>query len=216
MSDASRMSELLCTRLCHDLTGPIGAVSNGAEFLSDEGFSLQADAVDLIVSSAFSAVSRLQFYRFAYGRMKDSGEVSLADKRAMADAFLQGSNLTLDWPDTHTDAAPFAIGTQMVRLIFNLLIISSESLLKGGTLSVRLEEGEQGAHVIRVRAAGEMVKWDPDIGAILSKTSDAPMTPKNIQHYVTAILADELHVKIAIEADSTAVAFAAVQSVQSA
>jgi histidine phosphotransferase ChpT len=47
-----KLAELLCTRLCHDLTGPIGAVSNGAEFLSDEGFELQGQAVELIVSSA--------------------------------------------------------------------------------------------------------------------------------------------------------------------
>ena len=48
MTDQLRMAELLCTRLCHDLTGPIGAVNNGAEFLSEEGFNLQNQAVELI------------------------------------------------------------------------------------------------------------------------------------------------------------------------
>ena len=27
-----RLAEMIATRLCHDLTGPIGAVNNGAEF----------------------------------------------------------------------------------------------------------------------------------------------------------------------------------------
>ena len=76
MIDELRMAELLCTRLCHDLTGPIGAVSNGAEFLSEEGFNMQGQAVELITSSAFSAVTRLQFYRMAYGKVRDHGEAS--------------------------------------------------------------------------------------------------------------------------------------------
>ena len=58
-----KFAELLCTRLCHDLTGPIGAIANGAEFLSDEGFDMQGQAIELISSSAAQAVSRLQFYR---------------------------------------------------------------------------------------------------------------------------------------------------------
>src|SRR5437870_3911345 len=87
MSDGLKLAELLCTRLCHDLTGPIGAVNNGAEFLSEEGFNLQSQAVELITSSAFSAVSRLQFYRMAYGRVKDSGEASLTDSQKLATDF---------------------------------------------------------------------------------------------------------------------------------
>ena len=69
MTDELRMAELLCTRLCHDLTGPIGAVNNGAEFLGDEGFSMQGQAVELIISSAFSAVVRLASFS-AFNRFR--------------------------------------------------------------------------------------------------------------------------------------------------
>ena len=47
----TKLAEMLCTRLCHDLTGPIGAVNNGAEFLDEEGFDMQNEAVQLIVTS---------------------------------------------------------------------------------------------------------------------------------------------------------------------
>src|ERR1700722_10587188 len=98
MIDELRMAELLCTRLCHDLTGPIGAVNNGAEFLSEEGFNLQSQAVELIISSAFSAVTRLQFYRMAYGKVRDHGEANLAEKQKLATDFFTDSKITLDWP----------------------------------------------------------------------------------------------------------------------
>src|SRR5262249_32646848 len=113
MLDELRVAELLCTRLCHDLTGPIGAVNNGAEFLSEEGFSMQGQAMELIISSAFSAVTRLQFYRAAYGKVKDHGEANLADKQKLAIDFFTGSKITLDWPDNHTDSAGVSISLKM-------------------------------------------------------------------------------------------------------
>src|SRR6185295_12252219 len=135
MIEELRMAELLCTRLCHDLTGPIGAVNNGAEFLSEEGFNMQGQAVELIVSSAFSAVTRLQFYRMAYGKMKDHGEANLAEKQKIASDFFAGSKITLDWPDTSTDAAGVSISIKMSRLIYNMLIIASSTLIRGGNIA---------------------------------------------------------------------------------
>lgn len=207
-----RMAELLCTRLCHDLTGPIGAVNNGAEFLSEEGFNLQSQAVELIVSSAFSAVARLQFYRMAYGRVKDHGEAPLADKQKMAADFFVGSKVTLDWPDEHTDAASVSISLKMVRLIFNLLILSSSALLRGGAVSVRITRTEEGNKLIQVGGSGPAVKWEEEASRILiGQPDDELMTPKNVQYYLTRRLADELNVTLTLEAGPEAIAFSAVQ-----
>jgi histidine phosphotransferase ChpT len=205
------MAELLCTRLCHDLTGPIGAVSNGAEFLSEEGFNMQGQAVDLIVSSAFSAVARLQYYRFAYGRVKDAGEASLSDKRQMVEDFFKGSKIVIDWPDQHTDAADVPVSSRMVRMLFNLLIITSGALLKGGTLAIRVTE-EAGGKCLSVSASGDAVKWDSENGDILLGRGNLDeMTPKTVQVYMTAKLAEELHVKFDIAANANSVTIRAIQ-----
>ncbi len=212
MIEELRMAELLCTRLCHDLTGPIGAVNNGAEFLSEEGFSMQNQAVELIVTSAFSAVSRLQFYRLAYGRVKDHGEASLTDKQKMAADFFAGSKVALDWPDEYTDAAGISISVKMVRLIFNLLIIASSALLKGGTVSVRIAHDDEGEKRIQVSASGSAVKWDAEADGILKTGGNSDlMSPKNVQYYLTRRLADELHVTLSIEAGAESIMFTAVQ-----
>ena len=142
MIEEMRMAELLCARLCHDLTGPIGAVNNGAEFLSEEGFNLQNQAVELIISSAFSAVTRLQFYRTAYGSVKDRGEANLTEKQKLAQDFFADGKITLDWPDDHTDSAGVSISLKMARLIYNLLMVAAASLIRGGTIAVRI--GQEG------------------------------------------------------------------------
>lgn len=187
------MAELLCTRLCHDLTGPIGAVNNGAEFLAEEGFNMQGQAVELITSSAFSAVTRLQFYRMAYGKMRDHGEASLTDKQKLATEFFSDSKITLDWPDSHTDAAGISISLKMSRLIYNLLIVASSTLVRGGTISVRIEQTEAGQKRLLIGADGVALKWDPEMNKIFKE--DFPLqelTPKNVQAYFTRCLMQEL------------------------
>ena len=187
------MAELLCTRLCHDLTGPIGAVHNGAEFLSEEGFNLQNQAVELIISSAFSAVTRLQFYRMAYGKVKDHGEANLADKQKLAADFFLGSKITLDWPDTHTEASGVSISIKMSRLIFNLLVVASAALIRGGTISVRIEQNESRARHVSVKAKGPGLKWDVETDKILKgQVQDIELDPKNVQYFYTRCLCDDL------------------------
>ena len=61
-----RVVELIAARLCHDLIGPISAISNGAELLADEEPEFARDAAALVGDSAKKALRNLQFYRFAY------------------------------------------------------------------------------------------------------------------------------------------------------
>ena len=205
MSDDVRLAELLSTKLCHDLTGPIGAVGNGAEFLADEGFNMQGQAVELIVSSAASAVARLQFYRMAYGYVKDHGEASLLDKRKLVEDYFAGGKIELDWPEAHTDAAGVSLSLKMVRLIFNSIVIASHTLIRGGKLQVRLEQ-VQGVDnkekIITLLAEGPSVKWDKEMSeAVLAPMQVNDLSPKNVQYYLTQCLAKELNAKLEVAAE---------------
>jgi len=200
MTENLHMAELLSTRLCHDLTGPIGAVNNGAEFLSEEGFALQNEAVDLIVSSAFSAVTRLQFYRMAYGNVKNHGEANLAERQKIASDFFVGSKITLDWPEAHTDAAVIAVSIKMMRLVYNLLIIAAAALIRGGVISVRLTADAENRKIITVSANGTGLKWETDVEKLLlAETSDGELNTKNVQLHLTRFYVDDLHATLEIK-----------------
>ena len=191
-----KLAELLCTRLCHDLTGPIGALANGAEFLSDEGFDLQGQAIELINSSASQAVSRLQYYRKAYGRINEDGEADLSEQKKITEDFFAGSKIILDWPDTHTAASGVSVSYKMGRLLLNMIIVISASLLRGGTLSVRISSGE-GGKKIHLMATGVSIKWDKDIEEALSgKLNHDELEPKTVQAELTRCLAHELLAKL--------------------
>jgi histidine phosphotransferase ChpT len=193
MIEELKIAELLCTRLCHDLTGPIGAVNNGAEFLSEEGFNMQGQAVELIVSSAFSAVTRLQFYRMAYGRVKDHGEANLSEKQKLALDFFTGSKITLDWPDEFTDSAGVSISLRMARLIYNLLIVASSALIRGGAIAVRIGQDSQGNKQVIISATGAGLKWDEEMDKIFKgQLSLAELSARNVQTYLTKRYVDDL------------------------
>lgn len=214
MTDQLRIAEMLCTRLCHDLTGPIGAVNNGAEFLSEEGFNLQSQAVELITTSAFSAVARLQFYRAAYGRVKDHGEASLSEGQRLASDFFSGTKVTLNWAGQYTDASGVSISQRMFRLLLNFIIITANSLLKGGTVAIRIEQTPAGK-LIEVKATGDAVKCDKETEEALRQlASIADLTPKNVQLYLTRSLAEELQAEIVLKASATELSLSAVQKAQ--
>lgn len=193
MIEDLRMAELLCARLCHDLTGPIGAVNNGAEFLSEEGFNMQGEALELITSSAFSAVTRLQFYRLAYGVVKERGEANLSDHQKLAQDFFADSKITLDWPDSHTEASNVSISLKMSRLIFNLLIMASATLIRGGTMALRVGQEADGSKWATIDAQGPGLKWDTANDKILAGgLTVADLDTKNVQAYLTKKFADDL------------------------
>ncbi len=204
MNQNTMLAEMIATRLCHDLTGPIGAVNNGAEFLDEEGFDMQNEAVQLIVNSAHEAVNRLQFYRQAYGRVGESGEASLSEKKKITADFFSATKIKLDWPDTHTDASGVAISQKMARLMLNLFIIAGASAIRGGVLSVRVAQSAEGHKQIDIAVTGDTIRLDADVTSILhDRRDDVPLTPKSAQPYLAAKLADELNANIdfAVQSD---------------
>jgi histidine phosphotransferase ChpT len=66
--DALDLGALLCSRVCHDVISPVGAIVNGLEVLAEEkDESMREFAHDLIRKSATQASARLQFARLAFG-----------------------------------------------------------------------------------------------------------------------------------------------------
>jgi histidine phosphotransferase ChpT len=203
MNESFLIAELLCTRLCHDITGPIGAVNNGAEFLEEENFSMNEDALKLITDSAREAVSRLQFFRQAYGLIKESGDVPLGEKKELVEAFLRQTRVTLDWPDTHTDASGVGISQGMAKLLLNMVVLVNGALIKGGTLSVRIEKSGADGKQVRVRGEGDAIKADEQIVAALNgQLAMEQLAPKNVQAMFSQRMAEHLGITLSLDYSS--------------
>lgn len=192
----TRLAELMCTRLCHDITGPVGAIANGAEFLAEEDSGMQDQAIELITQSASEAVNRVQFYRMAYGRVNHRGEASLMECKTLIQNYLSSGRVTLDWPEQHMEAAGIPLNRNVARLLYNMLILAVGTLIRGGVIAIRLQKKE-GQSCLVISASGLTIKWDEKIQRALSQNINIEeLDPSTVQAYFTQKLAKEAEVTL--------------------
>ncbi len=164
------LASLLCSRLCHDLLSPVGAMSNGLELLAEEKDpEMRKRCMELLEQSARTSADKLKFFRLAFGAAGGFGEsVPVEEPRALVDALVANNGrITVNW----------ALGATMlpknaVKVLLNLALIGIEALVRGGTLDIGAEQRE-GASEIVVRAAGPKIAFDPLVGQALDGTLDA-------------------------------------------
>ncbi|WP_245183214.1 MULTISPECIES: histidine phosphotransferase family protein [unclassified Haematospirillum] len=175
MQDAD-LADLLCTRLCHDLAGPVGAVVAGMELMADEDDPrLARETVALLKGSADAVSSRLRFLRTVFG-MSLAGERDLADLATLCDEWIRAtkSGITLLWGDDFDrQSTPGYVG----RMILCMIMLAADHLVRGGSISVR-SGGEHSGRGVVVAATGTQVTLIPDLDDLLSGQPVVP-GPRN-------------------------------------
>jgi len=169
-TDPTELASLLCSRLCHDLLSPVGALSNGLELLSDEQDpEMRQRCFELLEQSAKISTDKLKFFRLAYGAAGGFGEnVAVEEPKALVDA-LVGANkrITVNW-----DLPGASLPKAAVKVLLNFAQIALDALVRGGTLDIGAElRGE--ASEIAVRATGDRIAFDDTIGKALEGTLPA-------------------------------------------
>lgn len=163
------LASLLCSRLCHDMLSPVGALSNGLELLAEERDpEMRKRCMELLEQSARISADKLKFFRLAFGAAGGYGDmVPVEEARSVIDA-LAGNNgrITVEWA-LGADALP----KPAVKTLLNLALIGIESLVRGGTLELGAELRD-GVSEIVVRASGAKVVFDETIGLALEGRLD--------------------------------------------
>ncbi len=203
-----RVLHLLCSRLCHDLVGPVGAINNGVELVREFGSGNDEEAMDLVASSADQAAARLKFFRVAYGLATGAAR-TVRDAKGLADATIESDRMTLDWPaDEGIGATNLDEGS--VKLLLNMVFLAAEALSPAGTITVRLSpsDGRLAAELI---SEGDGVHLDDqELGGITGAVAPADLTPRSIQGYYTARLAEEQGTELTVAASEGSIRFAAL------
>ena len=115
------LASMLCSRLCHDMLSPVGALSNGLELLADEKDpEMRKRCFELLEQSAKASADKLKFFRLAFGAAGGFGEmVPVAEPRALITALLGDSGRTqLAW-QVSGDTLP----KPAVKTLLNLALI---------------------------------------------------------------------------------------------
>jgi histidine phosphotransferase ChpT len=184
MSDSSvEFASLLCSRLCHDLLSPVGAMNNGIELLADEHDpDMRERVIELLADSARASADRLKFFRLAFGAGGGFGETLDANEVRVAVEGLVRANarIELGW----MVAIP-AIPKTAAKILLNLVMVAFDALVRGGRLDVGVEGGE-----VVVRAEGPRIVLDAEIRQVLA-AGQGPVTSRTSTVWLTRRLAED-------------------------
>src|SRR6201995_1241847 len=198
--DQVELAALLCSRVCHDLISPVGAIVNGLEVLDDNPKPEDRDfALDLIRKSAKTASARLQFCRLAFGAAGSAGaQIDLGDAQNMARGHIEDGKITITW-----NLPRLLLPKNKVKLLLNMLVIAQQTIPRGGTITVdSIGEGE--AMGFRVAASGLNGRVPQNIADMLAGQSHAA-DAHAVQPYYTRLLAEACGLKVKLAAEGEAV-----------
>lgn len=182
-------ASLLCSRLCHDLLSPVGALNNGLELLADETDpAMRERCLELLADSATATANKLKFFRLAFGAAGGYGaEVDTGEARAaLAGLFGEEKRIELGWM-----VADPKLPKEAVKLLLNLGMIAGDALVRGGRLDVGAEQGADG-YELAIRAEGPRLILDPNIRAMLANGGElSRVEPRTAAAYMAHRLASE-------------------------
>ena len=186
---AADFASLLCSRLCHDLLSPVGALNNGLELLADEHDpEMRARCLELLSDSAKASANKLKFFRLAFGAAGGFGEsVDSREARAAIEGlFGEGHKGKLGWMVEEATLPKLAI-----KVLLNLALIAGDALVRGGQLDVGAESNDGQVEIV-VRADGPRIVLDAEMRAALTGTQgEAVITPRAAAAYLVQALVAE-------------------------
>lgn len=188
---ALRLSELVCSRLCHDMSGLLSALEGTLQLL-DDGAGLRYEALIASVEGAKELNRRLKLLREAWAQAEPLDAARLDE---LASGLPGAHRLKLDLSMFPPDRV---LTPSMGRMVLNVLLLASESLPRGG--SINLAAGRQDADVL-VRIEGPRARWPA--GLVASLTDDAAIwdaleTPQRLLPSMVALLSRDLRIKVSV------------------
>ena len=183
------LASLLCSRLCHDLLSPVGALNNGIELLADEQDpDMRERCLELLAESARATANKLKFFRLAFGAGGGFGdEIDTREaKIALEGLYGAGKQTELGWI-----VADDKLPKGAVKLLLNLAMIAGDALVRGGRLDVGAER-RNGSLEMVIRAEGPRILLDPKLRETIAKGhSDGEVEPRAAGAWLAHTLAAE-------------------------
>jgi histidine phosphotransferase ChpT len=200
------LAALLCSRVCHDLISPVGAIVNGIEVMEeDKDEETKTFALELIKKSAYQASAKLQFCRLAFGAAGSAGaQIDLGDAEKAARGLIEDGKTTLIW-----NLPRLLLAKNRVKLLLNMLLIATGCIPRGGTLTVDRVAGEEAIVGFTLTASGLNAKLNPTTAELLAGNSAHPVDAHAIQPVYARILAGDCSLALSAQAEDGVVTLTA-------
>jgi histidine phosphotransferase ChpT len=212
---ATDLAAMLCSRVCHDLINPVGAIGNGLEVLADPTQAAMAEgAQELIANSAKHARAKLEFARLAYGASSTAGtDFDTRECERVARILFEIEKADLEW-----QVPLILLPKHKAKLFMNMLLIASTAVPRGGLVKAEIS-GATGAEVFRLTSTSDPEKrqktlMPAGVEGLLSGRPEDGVDARGIQPFYTGLLARMTDMDLAIGIENDVFSFTATPRVK--
>ncbi len=184
---AMDLAALLCSKVCHDIISPVGAIANGLELMDeDDDGETKEMAMALIRSSATTASAKLQFARIAFGAAGSAGsDIDTGDAENVAKGYFgTEKKTTLEF-----HCARSLMPKNKVKLLLNLLLTALSAIPRGGVVKASVED-PNGSPKFTVRCEGVNSRVPPVLATLLAGGALEQLDAHAVQPLYTLKLAE--------------------------
>jgi histidine phosphotransferase ChpT len=187
------LAALLCSRVCHDIISPVGAIANGLELMDDPDVDseMKSTALDMVRSSAKTATAKLKFCRIAFGASGSAGaHIDLGEAGETAKAFVGDEKIKLDW-QAPRENRPKA----EVKLLLNMMMLAMAGIPRGGLVTVSVD-----GRSLNVKAQGERAKVPQAMADVLTGAASLEsLDARMVQPYYAKLLAQTAGLSLSMD-----------------
>lgn len=190
---ASDLGALLCSKVCHDIISPVGAITNGLELMEEDiDGSMRDMAMDLVRRSATQASAKLKFARIAFGAAGSAGaEIDTGDAEEVAQGYVASEKPDIEWTVTRQ-----LLPKNQVKLVLNLVMLSLSCVPQGGTIKVTKDDAADGPS-FKLVCSGPKARVPEEIANMAKgEFEDGKVDAHNVQPYYCGLLARLCDLKI--------------------
>jgi histidine phosphotransferase ChpT len=200
------LAALLCSRVCHDLISPVGAIANGLEVMEEaKDEETKTFAMDLIKKSSRTASAKLQFCRLAFGAAGSAGaQIDTGDAEKVTRGLMEDEKTKIAW-----NVPRLLLPKNRVKLVLNMLLMAGQSIPRGGQITVD-PVGEGDTIGFKLSVTGTNAKIPQAIPPLLAATpSDHAIDAHAIQPFYTGMLAKTCGLSVSMAPEDEAIVVAA-------
>ena len=189
------LAALISSKICHDVIGPVGAIYNAMEILTeDDNEDAKAYALDMIRNVSQQASARLQFARFAFGALGSvSSTIDLAEARKITEGHVGTGKHALSW-----NGLGGHMGKDRVKLLLNMISCAIAGLPRGGDIDLQID-GTLEKPAFTLMCTGRGARAPNFLPELLDGASLETIEPMSVQAYYTWRLAGAAGMAITIE-----------------
>lgn len=187
--DPVYLATLIGSRICHDLISPIGAIKNGLELLHLSSETSSGPEICLIEESSNNAISRINFFRIAFGMGSKHAELSPDKAQNILLPLFNGSRVVVNW----------SIETSITRIEAQAIFLSILCLETAMPLGGKIHIGRQKDKTL-AKGTSSNFSYNAELwNSLLQPSQRRDIAPAHVHFLLLPLICQQMHRPIKLD-----------------